>query len=328
MRIFVVLLALASSMFFSSGCGKITYPKEKLEESVVDLCKKEYDIDIDVHLAGETLVTYLPLTNLFNLKLGLSENAQDKVQDVLLSASRVVLSTDAEIEFYCVIAQDVRLPEIQLVIIKYVDDVKRAFYRDISRSEYFKRSLIDINENPQAKKEKAIIDVFDKMKLEKDAQEKVLDDFFRSPPSSLKGFGYWNGEFYVRDITLPEFLAEQAASRVRLRFRENEDLTKYGLRAVTGKFIEKNDDKFFFISFNAEVLLFTAGPEEKKAIEEEIFANVFEALSNVVYGYKFRDFSLAEMEEISSKTKLTVSKEDMYLFKRKKLPIGAIVGGL
>jgi len=315
-------------LFYASGCGEVTYPKEKLTESVVKLCKREYGIDIDVQLAGKTLVIYLPLTNLFNLKLALSESAQEKIQDALLSASRVVLSTDAAIDFYCIIAQDIRLPEIQLVIIKYIDDVKRAFFHDISRGEYFKRSIIDINENPQAKKEKPITDVFDKMKLEKEQQEKVLDDFFRSPPSSLKGIGYWSGKFYAKDITLPEFLAEQIAGRVRLRFRETEGLTKYALRSVNGKFIDKEGGGLFLISFNAEVLLFAAAPEEKKVIEEEIFANVFEVVGNVIYGYKFRDFSLAEMTEISSNTKLTVLKEDIYLFKGKKLPIGAIVGGL
>ncbi|MGB2705749.1 MAG: hypothetical protein WBC74_02700 [Candidatus Omnitrophota bacterium] len=328
MRAFLVSAALVSILFFSSGCGEVTYPKEKLAESVAKLCKKEYGIDTDVSLAGETLVIYLPLTNLFNLTLNLSENAQDKIQDVLLSASRVVLSTDADIKFYCIIAQDVRLPEIQLVIIKYTDDVKRAFFRDISRGEYFKRSLIDINENPQAKKEKAITDVFAKMKLDKEWQEKVLDDFFRSPPSSLEGIGYWNGKFYIKDIAFPEFLAEQMASRIRLRFREKENLTKYGLRSVTGKFAEKKSLGLFLVSFNAEVLLFIANPEEKKAMEEEIFANVFEEISNVIYGYKFKSFNFSEMTEISSNTKLMTSKEDVYLFKRKKLPIEAIVGGL
>jgi len=328
MKPLIILLTVISTLFFSSGCSEITYPKEGLAESVVKLCKKEYDIDIDVHLAGKTLVIYLPLTNLFNLQLAISESAQDKIQNVLLSASRIVFSTDAGIEFYCIIAQDTRLPEIQFVIIKYVDDAKRAFFHDISRGEYYKRSLIDINENPQAKKEKAITDVFDKMKLGKEWQEKVMDDFFRGSPSSLKGIGYWNEKFYVKDITLPEFLAEQIANRIRLKFRETEHLTKYALRSVSGKFIEKEDTGIFFISFNAELLLFAADPDEKKTIERDIFTNVVEVLSEVIYGYKFRDFNFAEITEISSNTKLTISKEDIYLFKKKKLPIGAIVGGL
>ncbi|GAG04833.1 unnamed protein product, partial [marine sediment metagenome] len=267
-------------------------------------------LDIDVSVTGNTVAIYLPVMNLFDITLSLSESAQDKIQDSLLSASRVLLSTDADIRFYCVIAQDARLPEIQLVIIKYVDDVKRAFFRDISRGEYFKRTLIDINENPQAKKEKAITDVFGKMKLEKEWQDKVLDDFFRSPPSSLEGIGYWQGKFYIKSITLEEFLAEQMANRVKLRFREKEHLKKYALKMITGKFIEEKNTKFFLISFNSESLLFVPEAAEKKAMDEEIFTNVFEIIANVIYGYKFKDFDFAEAIEKNFNTKLVVSKED------------------
>ena len=326
MKIHLVMIALLSVALFVTGCGEITYPKEKLKESIIKLCKDEYNLDIDVNVAGNTVAIYLPVMNLFDITLSLSESVQDKIQDVLLSASRVLLSTDADIKFYCVIAQDARLPEIQLVIIKYVDDVKRAFFRDISRGEYFKRTLVDINENPQAKKEKAITDVFGKMKLEKEWQDKVLDDFFRSPPSSMEGIGYWQGEFYIKNITLEEFLVEQMANRVKLRFREEENLKKYAPKMITGKFIEENNTKFFLISFNSESLLFVPGPVEKKAMEEEIFTNVFEVVANVIYGYKFKDFDMAKIIENNFNTELIVSREDVYLFKRKKLPICAILG--
>ena len=297
-------------------------------ESVIELCKDEYNIDIKASIIGKTLAIYLPLTNLFDITLSLSENAQDKVQDVLLGASRAVLSTDADIIFYCVIAQDIRLPEIQLVIVKYTDDVKRVFFRDISRGEYFKRTLIDINENPQAKKEKAIKNVFSKMDLEKEWQEKVLDDFFRSPPSSLESIGYWNDKFYIKDITLEEFLAEQMASRAKIRFRKKEDLQKYTLKGITGKFMKEGELRFFLINFDAASLLFITDPEERKISEEEIFANIFEVIANVVYGYKFKDFNLAEIVEKSSNTRLLVRKDDIYLFKKRKLPIEAILGGI
>lgn len=320
----IILLVIS----FAMGCGEITYPKETLRESVIELCKNEYNVDIDVNIVGRTLAIYLPLTNLFNVTLGLSESAQDKVQDVLLGASRAVLSTDADIRFYCVIAQDIRLPEIQLVVIKYTSDVKRVFFQDISRGEYFKRTLIDINENPQARKEKAIKDVFKKMKLEKEWQDKVLDDFFRSPPSSLEGTGYWNGKFYVKDITLEEFLAQQMASRIKIRFRKKEDLRKYTLKAVTGKFTKDDELRLFLINFNAASLLFITDPREKKNSQEEVFANIFEVVSDVIYGYKFKRFDLAEIVEKSSDTKLLVPKKDVYLFKKKRLPIEGILGGL
>ena len=324
----MILISMTLAFLSLTGCSKATYPKETLSESVINLCKTEYNIDINVKIIDSTLAIYLPIVNLFDVTLSLSETAQDKIQDTLFCASRVVLSTNAEIKFYCIIAQDIRLPEIQLVIIKYTDDVKRAFLRDISRGEYFKRTLIDINENPQARKEKAIKKVFEKMQLEKEWQDKVMNDFFRSPPSSLEGIGYWNENFYVKNITLEEFLAQQMANRIRTRFREKDSLKKYTLKSITGKFATEDELKIFLIDFNAESLLFVADPLEKTSMEKDIFKNIFEEMADVIYGYKFKDFDLTEIVEKSSNTKLLISEKDLYLFKKKKLPISAIVGGL
>lgn len=321
-----VIIILA--VLFSTGCGEVTYPKEKLRTSLIKLCKNEYNIDIDAKLAGKTLAIYLPIANLFDITLGISENAWDRVSDVLLIARRICLSTDAQIKFYCVIAQDARLPEIQLVIVNYIEDAKRVLLTDISRGEYFKRTLVDINENPQARKEQAIINVFSKMKLEKEWQDKILEDFFRSPPSSLEGIGYWQKEFYIKDITLEEFLAQQMARRIRVKFREKEDLKKYTLKLVNGKFEAKNGLKTFLVSFNTENILFIIDPVEMASAKRDIFADAFEEISDVIYGYKFKDFDLAEILEESTNTKLLVSKENVYLSKKGKLGIEAILGGI
>ncbi|MCQ9207294.1 MAG: hypothetical protein NG740_05395 [Omnitrophica bacterium] len=323
------LIGLSFSILFSSvGCNEVTYPKATLRESIIKLCRDEYDLNVDVTLSGKTLALYMPLMNLFGATLSLSEEAQDKIQDVILGASRITLSTDADIKFYCIITQDVRIPEIQLVIIKYVDDIKRAFYSDISRGEYFKRTLIDMSENPQAKKEKAITDVLDKMELDQEMRDKVLDDFFRSEPGSLDGIGYWNGKFYIKNITFEEFLAEQIASRIRMRFSEEESLNRYDLKLVTGNFAVKDRFRFFLISFSAESLLFTSTPDERALMEDDIFKNIINEISNVVYGYKFRDFNLVKIEEKNYSTELAVSKEDIYLFKRGKLGINTILSVL
>lgn len=313
-------------LMFSTGCGKATYPKEALGESVINLCKEEYGMSVDVSITGRTLAIYIPLINLFDITLSLSEDAQDKIQNVLLGASRATLSTDADIQFYCVIAQDIRIPELQLVIIKYIDDIKRAFYSDISRGEYFKRTIIDMNENPQAKKEKAIMDVFAKMELGEEVQNRILEDFFRSPPASLEGIGYWNGKFYIKDITLEEFLAQQIASRIRVKFSEEASLKKYALKMITGKFIKEETARFFIIDFNAESLLFVPDPEIKNPMEKEIFSNALIAAGDVIYGYKFKDFDMVKITEKNTNARLLLSKDDIYLFKRGKLGFDAIWG--
>ena len=136
------------------------------------------------------------------------------------------------------------------------------------------------------------------------------------------------GKFYMKNITLEEFLAQQMVSRVKTRFREKGPLRRYVLKLVTGKFVREGKSKFFLISFSAENLLFVSDSSEKASMEKEIFKNIFEETSDVIYGYKFKDFDLSEIVEKNSGERLLVPKEDIYLFKKSKLGINAILGGI
>ena len=142
---FVVFLifSLWSLVFGLQGCSP-TYPKEKFTESIIKLCKNEYKVDIKVETVGKTIAIYVPLPNLIDFTFSVTKEAGEKINDIILAISRVALSTDAKFDFYCVIAHDIRVPEVQIVIIKSVDDVKRFLLNDISRGEYAKRMLIDI----------------------------------------------------------------------------------------------------------------------------------------------------------------------------------------
>ena len=48
-----VVIYLVLFSFFISGCGQ-SYPKEKVAQHVVDLCKKEYGIDVIARVQGKT----------------------------------------------------------------------------------------------------------------------------------------------------------------------------------------------------------------------------------------------------------------------------------
>jgi len=266
--------------------------------------------------------------NLFDMNLNLTEAAREDVSDVLLNARRISLSTDADIQFYCVIAQDTRFPQIQLVIVRYVDDIKRAHFSVISLGESQKRMLVDINENPQAKKENAIREVFGKMEVARDMQEKVLDDFFRSPPSTLEGIGYWDGKFYIKNITLQEFMAQQMANRIKIRFREKDGLAKYNLQSVKCRFVSEKAMQLFLATFRSDDLLFIFDANEKLSVEKDIFSNAFVEIATVIYNYKFNDFNSVEMVEQNFNKKLSVQKDDIYLFKKGKLGLDLILEGL
>lgn len=148
-----------------SGCVQ-TYPADRVKESIQEICRKEYGIErIDVKIMGETIGVYLPIKKLFatDFKEALlagggkvpevenlfqpSPEALDQVEDVLFSISRVLLSTDRKLKFYILQATDEEKTGLQLVLVGYVDDIKRVRLWDISRNEYRKRVLHELKLN-------------------------------------------------------------------------------------------------------------------------------------------------------------------------------------
>ncbi|MFH1797994.1 MAG: hypothetical protein ABH844_01430 [Candidatus Omnitrophota bacterium] len=316
------LLIVATAIFFS-GCES-SYPKEKLPESVKEVCKTEYKMDVDVTVAGSTMGIYYPMKGLLDAGLGISGGAWDTISNLLLIASRVVLSTDADIRFYCIITQDARLPELQVVIVKYVEDVKRGLYQSISRSESFKRTLFSINLTPQAEKERSVEKVFDKLDVKETTRQEVMDEFFRSPPTRLSDIGYWRGNFYLKDITLEEFLAAQIANRVKIDFRNDENLAElFNYKSTEIIFDRKEGLRSFLIKFKVADQA-TAGenganPREKKVKE------LLRIINEVVNGYEFKDFDFVMMDDQLENVQLKVSSQDVYDFNRKKLSVREIV---
>lgn len=312
---------IAAALFTSlllSGCG-VTYPKESVKESVARICREEYKIDVKVETVGRTMAIYLPLEDLMDFTFAINKDASEKINDVILSVARVVLSTDADYMYYCVIAHDVRIPEIQIIIIKSVEDVKRLLLNDISRGEYSKRVLIDLRLNPQSQKERSVRDVFSKMSLDEKWQEQMMNDFFRAAPTGLGDIGYWNGKFYIKDITQPEFLAEQIASRVKIEFKEDKALADFfTLKAAKGSYIPQSESgRYFKVEVLAEPRWFK--DTTMAAASEKLLRAVLQVAAHVVHSYSFEDFDYVEIaDQVGVKT-IKVSRQDLEKLRTKKI---------
>ena len=187
------LLVILGSFFFSS-CDH-TYEDEKVVESIKEICREEYGINnVEVKIVGNTLGIHLPLRQLFssdfehvlatgkvqNLEslLQFSPEAMDKVEDVLFSTSRVILSTARPIDFYVLKAADTEVTGIELVLIGYVQDIKRVRFWDISRNEYRDRVYHDLKVNRPVLWHRPIYNLFEDMK--KLTVVELLDKYFIS----------------------------------------------------------------------------------------------------------------------------------------------------
>ncbi|KJJ84163.1 hypothetical protein OMAG_001975 [Candidatus Omnitrophus magneticus] len=282
-------------------------------------------MDVEVSLAGGTLGIFYPMKGLLDASMSISNDSWEKISNVILIASRVALSTDANIKFYCVITQDERLPEMQVIIIKYVEDVRRGMYRDISRDEAFKRTLFSMNLTPQAKKERTIEKVFDKLGLEEGTREDVMEEFFRSPPSKLKDIGFWKGHFYLKDISEGEFLAAQMAHRMRIDFREKKELSSnYDFRGAEGDFLVTKTQKYFLVTF--KIFEQSENNEEILKLRRKKIWEILRIANEVVEGYEFKNFDFVSLSDEAKEITLWMNSYDVYDFhKKQSLPVEQLV---
>jgi hypothetical protein len=195
-----------------------TYPKDKIVEGVKRLCEKEYNVSVEVAIEATTMGVRMPIEELFDPQtFQINTKSFDKITGVMLSASRVALSSDKSIDFYTVIAYDKKVPGAEVVMTRYVDDLRRFFLGDISRGEFAKRMVFDIRFNPQG-----IVDT-------------------------------WLGSFTLTQYNLPDFMAAQAQRRITDDFREKEGLAgKFKVVSCHG---EHKDKTFqFVVDINREGL--------------------------------------------------------------------------
>ena len=301
-----------------SGCGP-TYPKEKIPEAIVDLCNKEYKVIVDTKVSGSTVVVYLPIEDLFDSVLNLSSAASKKINDVILSVSRVTLSTDAKFDFYVVIAQDPKTPEVEIVYIRYVDDVKRFFLGAISRDEYIRRALIVLRTPPQAERERILKDLFSKLKIEN--SDEIIKEYLNKE-ENVSGIGeisYWDRKFFIKEIGLAEFLASQINERIKMAFRQEKDLNKwYEIKSSEGKFIVRQNRSLFVFNVNIADRVtplyldsgIELGAERKRVL---VFEKLFGVIKEVLQAYKFSDFNRVEVS-IPSGSKV-ITKSELWKFK-------------
>lgn len=174
-RALFLLTAIVCQLLVVGGC-KPTYTNENLEKSIIDVCKKEYKIDVNVKRAGRTVGIYLPVNALFESTakskgrdvtpedplagIKFTKDAIDKMEDVSMALLRVALSNDAPVDFYVLIVADKKASGLEIIITRYVMDMKRFILNDVSMRDYRQRLLMDMDFGPVAAAEETVKEFF------------------------------------------------------------------------------------------------------------------------------------------------------------------------
>ncbi|MBI4227782.1 MAG: hypothetical protein HY600_05900, partial [Candidatus Omnitrophica bacterium] len=135
-----------------AGCGP-SYPQARVAQAVMDLCRREYQMDVQATLHGSTIAVFLQAPGLFETPVSItpetdpqtltqslrfSAGGMDQLQHVALVVRRVILSTDAPIKFYLVVIRDADQGEVELHWLGHILDLKRLNAYDISQGEFLK----------------------------------------------------------------------------------------------------------------------------------------------------------------------------------------------
>jgi len=163
-------------LFFS--CNRPTYPKEKLIQSIKDIAKKEYNLNIKVKLIGKSLWIYVAAGKLLDENFELNEKEVEKFSEASFVSSRVVFSSDADIIFIPLIIYDKTGIEIRLF--RHITDIKKFRVMYISQKDYLTRSNLKISLNPEIFGRKIITSLIADIKENNRKKIKnYFDDFHR-----------------------------------------------------------------------------------------------------------------------------------------------------
>ena len=168
-----------------TGCSAPpTYKKETLAQSLEQLLKED-NLSASVKLVDHTLAVHIDYAG--SLQPGDGQRFSDAFDDVLRKGftdiHRVVLSSDAQVDFYVFVLSDPKTPGAYLTIVRYLDDVLQANAQMLDTNEFFARAIFKLN----------YLDQKQNLKLD---------------------------QYVQRDIQLPEFLSWQMAQRIQQRLLE------------------------------------------------------------------------------------------------------------
>ena len=279
----LIFLLSAYLLSTSISCAP-TYPREKIVEGVKQLCKKEYSVDVDVKIVGKTLGVRMPIAGLLDIKkFQINPKALEKLDGVMLSVSRVALSSDKSIDFYTVITADKDIPGTEVVITRYVGDLSRYLYGDISRGEFTKRMILDVRFNPQG----------------------IIDK--------------WFNEFTLEETSLDEFICNQASQRIKEEFKDNKMLTgKFNISSCEGKLHKRVFD--FNVEIKREGLPMSElihGP----AWHDKVLEVCLQQIARLIYIYDYKGFDKIEIHNLFDNKTLAMRRDQIGQWRKRRVKV-------
>ncbi|MBI4354292.1 MAG: hypothetical protein HY595_03545 [Candidatus Omnitrophica bacterium] len=196
------------------GCGGPSYRMEQTPEAIQQICTKDYRLQVSAKRIGQTVAVHLQHGGVLEQQDGqirLAASANEVLGNAIEAIHRVLLSSDNPNGFYLLLVSDPSIPGIYLMMVRYLDDVKRVHTSSITPTEFFSRTILQLQPaNPSL--------------------------------TSLN-------QIALHDITLEQFLSWQLSKRLQDRLTEHtqrEGLSQVSVGPCVGEF--KNGEFAFTLN--------------------------------------------------------------------------------
>ena len=130
------------------GCAP-SYRSTQIPSTIQQICTDEYKMNVTVKMVGHTLAVHLHHEGILEAignRIELADTANEILGNVIEVIHRVILSSDAEIRFYLVLASDPKVPGVAFSLVRYLDDVKRANANMLTPTEFYSRTVFDLRQ--------------------------------------------------------------------------------------------------------------------------------------------------------------------------------------
>ncbi len=130
------------------GCTP-SYHSAQIPSTIQQICTDEYKMNVTVKMVGHTLAVHLHHDGILEAignRVELADTANEILGNIIEVIHRVILSSDAEVRFYLVLASDPKVPGVAFTLVRYLDDVKRANANMLTPTEFYSRTVFDLRQ--------------------------------------------------------------------------------------------------------------------------------------------------------------------------------------
>jgi len=268
---------------FGFGCANnVTFPGDSVPSAVESVAKELYEIDVLARVAGKTVGVMVYADQLIDDSgKSLAEGTQELIGNLMLTVTRVALSTDRAVDFV-VVAIRQRDQPLELRLTRYLTDIKRAQTEALPMTESINRTVW---ENKQYTPDKA-------------------------DPTG----------FTLKEVMFEDFLSEQIVQRLRYQkvsskdeSDEDEKDATTPERLVEGKFRITMQELREKRVFEFSILAFADFHSDDHTLD------VLKMISNVFEGYEFDGFDELWVRNLLGRTMLQIDPSTLQRYQSGQL---------